>query len=95
MALARHAPPTHPVYTLFMAEPLTHSEANRRLLAAVAAAREWDRDEASRWRNASPQERAREVNQLLRTAEAMARSAGITVPERALKYPVFAKLPEE
>ena len=75
---------------------LTLSEANRRLLAAVAAAREWDRDDAARWRNASPQERAREVTQLLRAAESMARNGSVSpVPERALKYPVFGKLPEE
>lgn len=42
------------------------AELNARLLDAVEAAKRWDDDDIERWRNATMEERAEEILQLLR-----------------------------
>ena len=62
-------------------------EANARLLANVAVAREWDAMDVARWRNASDSERAREVTSLLRMSESIARASGVRPEREPLSYP--------
>ena len=71
---------------------LSKSDANARLLANIAEAREWDAIDAERWRDASDAERAREVTSLLRMAESIARASGLTVEREPLRYPRFDQL---
>ena len=67
-------------------------EANARLLANVAVAREWDAMDVARWRNASDSERAREVSSLLRAAESITEASGVRPEREPLAYPRFDRL---
>ena len=63
-------------------EPPSLAELNARLLASVEAAKRWDDEDIARWRNATMEERAEEISQLLRMW-----APPRTGPVEPLRYP--------
>jgi len=69
-------------------EPLPREEANRLLLERVEAWKRFEREsDASRWRDATDAERAKEVHELCRAADRMMAAAGVTFQPEKRKFP--------